>query len=68
MVTENMLRSYKEKKVFSENKNRIVDVTKCLLQIEIPNLLQMCATCSRQPSNISTINNYKPPFWFVFLE
>ena len=31
------------------------DVIKCLQQIEIPNLLHMCATRSELPSNISTM-------------
>ena len=31
------------------------DVTKCLHQIEIPDLLHMCATCAELSSNISTM-------------
>ena len=33
------------------------DVAKCLQRIEIPDLLHMCATCSKQPSNISYITS-----------
>ena len=33
------------------------DVTKCLQQIEIPDLLQMCAQWNKQPSNLQTMDN-----------
>ena len=31
------------------------DVTKCLQQIEIPDVLHMCAQCFELPSSISTL-------------
>ena len=34
------------------------DVTKCLQQIEIPDLHYMCAPCSELPSNISTMGQH----------
>ena len=56
MVAQNMLRTYKVKKFFPEKKIKIddsIDVAKCLQQIEIPDLLHMCAPCSALPSYIS---------------
>ena len=38
-----------QKKIGFENS---VDVTKCIQQIEIPDLLNMCAPCSELPFNI----------------
>ena len=58
MVPQNMLRTYKVKYVFPEKNvgsDDSFDVTKCLQQIEIPDLLHMCAPCSELPSNISTM-------------
>ena len=55
MVAQNMLRTYEVKEVFSEKKYQIDGsfiVSKCLQQIEIPDLLHMCAPCSELPSNI----------------
>ena len=46
MVAQNMLRTYDVKQVFSENNfgfNDSFDVTKCPQQIEMPDLLNMCA-------------------------
>ena len=46
MVTQNMLRAYDVKKVFSEKKigfEDSFDVTKCLRQFEMSDLLHMCA-------------------------
>ena len=58
-----MLRAYQVKQ--EEEKKKIgfddsVDITKCLQQIEIPDLLQMCAPGSELPSNIDT--NGMPEF------
>ena len=50
-----MLRTYEVKYVFSEKKIGY-DVTKCLHQIVMPDLLYMCAPCSKLPSNISTMH------------
>ena len=58
MVDQNMLRTYQVKYIFSDKKIEFdysVDVTKCLHQIEIPDLLHMSAPCSKLPSNISTM-------------
>ena len=35
--------------------NDYVDVTECLWQIEIPDILHVCAQCSELPSNIGTM-------------
>ena len=46
MVAQNMLRKTEVKYVFSEKKigfDDYFDVAKCLQQIEIPDLLHMCA-------------------------
>ena len=46
MVAQNMLRTYDVKYVFSEIKigfDYTFNVTKCLQQIEMPNLFYMCA-------------------------
>ena len=59
MVAQNMLRTYAGKYVFSEKDFGFEDsfnVTKCLQQIEMQYLLNMCAPCSELPSNISTMN------------
>ena len=61
MVTQNMLRTYVVNLSFSREKigfEDSIDVTKCLQQIEIRNLLHMCAPCSKLPSNISTMCRY----------
>ena len=38
-----------------EHKDDSFDVTQCLQQIEISNLLHICAPCSELPPNISTM-------------
>ena len=46
MVAENMLRTYDVKEIFSEKKIGFYDsfdVTKCHQQIEMPDLLYVCA-------------------------
>ena len=58
MVAQNMLRTYVVKYLFSEKKigfDDSFDLTQCLQQIEIPDLLQMCAPSSQLPSNIRTM-------------
>ena len=49
------------KNVFSEKKKIEfdVDVTKCLQQIETPDLFHICAPRSKLPSNISTMEKLK---------
>ena len=59
-VAHNMLRTFEVKQVFSEKKiglDDYINVIKCLQQIEIPNLLHMCATGSELASNISTVRH-----------
>ena len=51
LVTNKINRSLPKKIGFDDS----FDVTKCLQQIEIPDLLHMCAPCSELPSNISTM-------------
>ena len=53
MVAQNMLCTYEVKEDFSEQIP--ADVTDCLQQIEIPDLLNMCAQCSEIPYNLSTM-------------
>ena len=59
MVAQNMLRTYRVKWVFSKITKigfiDSLDVTECLQQIEIPDLLNMCAPYSELPSYISTM-------------
>ena len=46
MVAQNMLRTYVENRIFSENNfgfDDSFDVTKCLQQIEMSGILHMCA-------------------------
>ena len=49
-----MFRTYEEKKI---EFNDSCDVTKCSQQIEIPDLLHMCATCSELSSNTMDDSN-----------
>ena len=61
MVAQNMLRTYGVKYVFSEKEigyDSSFDVTKCLEQIEMSDLLHMCAKGYEQPSNIKTLGTY----------
>ena len=55
-MVQNMYRKHEEKWVFSERKkiefDLSVNVTECLQQIEIPNLLHMCAQCFDLPFHI----------------
>ena len=56
MVAHNMVRTSEIKNVFSEKKSGFddsFDVTKCIKQPEMPDLLHMCEPCSELPSNIS---------------
>ena len=59
MVAQNMLRTYDVKQVILANVgfDNSFDVTKCLQQIEIPDLLCMCALWNEQPTNIETMVN-----------
>ena len=50
MVARHMLRTYVNRSFPS------FGLTKCLYQIEIPDLPHMCAPCSELPSNISTMD------------
>ena len=54
MVAQNMLPMYDVKQVFSGKNFGFDDVSKCLQQIEIPDLFHMCKPCSELPSYIST--------------
>ena len=58
MVAQNVFCTHEVKKIFYEEKiafDGSFDATKGLQQIEIPDLLDLCAPCSEQPSNISTM-------------
>ena len=60
MVAQNMLHAYDVKQVFSETFfgfDESFDVTKCLQQIETPDLLHMCAKANEQPSNTKTMQD-----------
>ena len=60
MVAQNMLRTYDVKQFFSDKKIEFdgsFDVSKCLKQIELPDLLHMCAKGTEQPSNIKTMKD-----------
>ena len=48
---------YEVKKVFAEKSWiwLLIDVTKCLQQIEMPDLLHMCSPCSELPYYTSTM-------------
>ena len=66
MAAQNILRTNEVKYVFSEE-NKIgfdysFDVTKCLQQLEIPDLFHMCAPCSELPSDIRTMVRLKYTF------
>ena len=69
MVAHFTLRMYDVKKVFFRRKkigfDDFFDVTKCLQPIEIPDLLHMCALCSKLPSNISTMPFTSFPSFFI---
>ena len=51
------LRTNDENRVFFEKKSDYFDVTKCLQQIEKPDLLHVCAYSNEQPSNLKTMDN-----------
>ena len=58
MVAQNMLCTYEVNWAFFEKKiglDESFDVTKCFQQIEISDLLYLCAPRSELPSNISTM-------------
>ena len=59
MVAQHMLRTHDVKSVFFERKkmefDESFDVTKCLQQIEIPDIWHTCAPRSELPSNVSTM-------------
>ena len=58
MVAHFTLRTNDENKVFFPKKigfDDSFDVTKCLQQIEMPDLLHVCATSNEQPSIIKTV-------------
>ena len=61
MVAQNKLRTYEIKKVFAKKK-RFYDsfyVTKCLQQIEIPDILHICTPCSELPFYIGTMTIFQ---------
>ena len=65
MVAQNMLRKYD--KHFPKKKIRFDDsfgVTKCLQQIEIPDLFHTCAPCAELSSTISTMLAPNPKLMF----
>ena len=56
MIAQNMLRTYKGKLILLKNNfefDDTFDVTKCLKQIDLPDLFHMCAPCAKLPSNIT---------------
>ena len=58
MVAHFRLRTYDVNKAFFRKKIEFYDsfdVTKCLQQVEIYDLIRVCAPCSKLPSNISTM-------------
>ena len=58
MVAHFTLRTHEGKWVFSGKNTRFddsFDVTKCLQQIERPDLLHVCAKSNEQPSNLKTM-------------
>ena len=60
MFAHFMLRTYVVNKIFFREKigfDDSFDVTKCLQQIEMPDLLHVCAKWNEQPSNIETMIN-----------
>ena len=82
MVAQNMLRMYDVKKgLFREKKigfDDSFDATKCLQQIEIPDLLHMCAHCSelsseyhdliRPHSSLCTLKGRRNPSTFCWIQ
>ena len=71
MVTQNMLLTYKVKRSFSKKIFEFSDsfvISKCLQQIELNDLLHMCAPCSKLPSIIYKYHGPLAPVQNVYKE
>ena len=55
MVTENMVRTYEGKQVFSEEQETDLLLNECLKQFKKPRSLHTVAPISELPSNINTM-------------